>query len=685
MSWPDFTSVQIWVVIAIGASLFSALTSLLGGQRLLIANRLSFPLLGLSAIASIVIGILLLTGAPEFSAELPIGLPWLSWHLRIDPLGGFFFALIGVVLLAVSLYGPGYIREYHRHGQYSLAVLGIGTGLFVAGMQLVVVADDALAFMIAWELMSVSSYILVAFEHLEAANRRAAFLYLLMAQIGAGLILLAFGVLAAFSTGFSFTAMAAAELPGYWSSAAFALALLGFGMKAGLVPMHVWLPEAHPVAPSHISALMSGVMLKVAVYGLIRFVFSLLGDLHWQWGMVLLIFGSVSALYGVLYALMQTDIKRLLAYSSVENVGIIFIGLGLSVLFFASGFPLLGSLGLVAVLYHAINHALFKSLLFLGAGVILQRGHERDLDHMGGLINRMPWTGAFFLIGCISISALPPFNGFVSEWLTFQTALQATSLESGVLRAVVPITAAVLALTGALVAACFVKVFGTAFLGRPRKRRVSHAHEADPLMVAGQGLLAFLCLLLGIFPTTVIVALNGVSISLTGSGLTMAASRGWLWLTPVAPKVASYSAPLVFLGIAIALSVWTIVYLALRRRRQIQPVLRRDPWDSGFGSLNARMQYSATAFAMPFREVFRPLFRIHDESEREMHKNLPTHAVQLRYHIHLEDITWNVVYRQFDRSITWLSRHVTSIQTGHLRHYLAYSFVTLLLLLWLIT
>ncbi len=685
MIWPDFTSVQIWFVLAVGASLLSALTSLLGGQRLQIANRVSFPLLGISAVASIVSGVLVLTGATELAFELPIGLPWLSWHLHIDPLGGFFFALIGTVLLAVSLYGPGYIREYHRHGRYSLAVLGIATGLFVAGMQLVVVADDALSFMIAWELMSVSSYVLVAFEHLEAANRRAAFLYLLMAQIGAGLILLAFGVLAAFATDFSFAALAGAQLPGYWSSIAFTLALLGFGMKAGLVPMHIWLPDAHPAAPSHISALMSGVMLKVAIYGFIRFTFDLLGDLHWQWGVVLLIFGSISALYGVLYALMQHDLKRLLAYSSVENIGIIFIGLGLSVLFFASQLPLLGALGLVAALYHAINHAIFKSLLFLGAGVIVQRGHERNLDHMGGLIRRMPWTGAFFLIGCISISALPPFNGFVSEWLIFQTGLQATSLESGVLRVVVPVTAAILALTGALVAATFVKVYGIAFLGRARKNRVRHAHEGNVLMSVSQGLLTSLCLLLGILPTTMIDTLNGVSISLTGTGLTMVASRGWLWLTPIAPKVASYSAPLVFLGITVTLTVWGIVYLVLRRRRRNRPVLRRDLWDCGFGSINARMQYSATAFVMPFREVFRPLFQIHDASEREMNNSLPTLPAQLRSNIQIDDISWKVFYRQFDRSITWLSRRVTRIQTGQLRHYLAYSFVTLLLLLWVVS
>jgi formate hydrogenlyase subunit 3/multisubunit Na+/H+ antiporter MnhD subunit len=246
-------------------------------------------------------------------------------------------------------------------------------------MLLVVVAADAFSFMVAWELMSVSSYMLVVYEHHNAANRRAGFIYLLMAEVGALAILLGFGVLAGFGDGFSFAAMREASLPLGWASLAFALAVFGFGMKAGLVPLHVWLPEAHPVAPSHISALMSGVMLKVAVYGFIRFSFDLIGEVHWAWGVALLLIASVTALFGVLYALMQHDLKRLLAYSSVENIGIIFIGLGLSLIFLGTGYPLLGTLGLVAALYHTLSHTLFKSLLFLGAGAVLQRSHERDL------------------------------------------------------------------------------------------------------------------------------------------------------------------------------------------------------------------------------------------------------------------------------------------------------------------
>jgi NADH:ubiquinone oxidoreductase subunit 5 (subunit L)/multisubunit Na+/H+ antiporter MnhA subunit len=382
---------------------------------------------------------------------------------------------------------------------------------------------------------------------------------------------------------------------------------------------------------------------------------------------------------------MQHDLKRLLAYHSVENIGIIYIGLGLSLIFFSTGQPTFGVLGLIAALYHTLNHALFKSLLFLGAGAMLSRGHERNLEHMGGLIHRMPWTALFFLIGCLSISALPPFNGFASEWLTFQAALQATSLESGVLRAIIPITAAMLALTGALAAACFVKVYGIAFLGQGRSRRVRHAREASTGMVLAQGLLAGLCLVFGVLPTTTVAALNRISRELTGHGVVAATREGWMWLTPIAPETASYSAPLILLGVLIAVGIWAGIYLFSRRRRRIQPVPRRAPWDCGFGPLNSRMQYSSTAFAMPIRHVFRSMMILHEEKVREMDPNLSTRPVGLRYLFHADDISWHYLYLPIERLIRITAIRVGRIQTGHLRHYLAYSFFTLVLLLWLIT
>ena len=498
-----------------------------------------FILLGLSGLFAVIAGLAVLISNQVITDQIPLGLPWLPWHIRFDCLSGFFFLIIGIGVFAVSLYGPGYVRSY-KENQHPFASLGLFTGLFVAGMLLVLLADDAFMFMIAWELMSVASYFLVAFQHEHAANRRAAFLYLLMAEVGALAIILAFGVLASFSDGFTFDALRESRLSVTWSSIAFVLALLGFGMKAGIAPIHVWLPEAHPVAPSHISALMSGVMLKVAIYGLIRFCFDLLSEVQWQWGVVLIILGTVSALAGILYAMMQPNLKRLLAYSSVENIGIIFMVLGLTMIFMATGHPQLAALGLLAALFHAFNHALFKNLLFLGAGILQHQTHELNIDMMGGLIKKMPQTSLLFLVGCMSISSLPLFNGFVSEWLAFQTALQVDVLDNGVLRSLIPVAAAALALTAALAAACFVKVFGLIFLGQPRSHHSEKAHEVqNKFMLAGPALLAGLCFFIGIFPSTIIYLINNASGQLLGQTLPNNNLLSWLWLAPVSAHQAS--------------------------------------------------------------------------------------------------------------------------------------------------
>ena len=400
----------------------------------------------------------------------------------------------------------------------------------------------------------------------------------------------------------------------------------------------------------------------------------MLGNVHWGWGVAVLAIGSISALAGVLYALMQHDLKRLLAYHSVENIGIIYIGLGLALLFAGTGHPKLAALGLVAALYHTINHALFKGLLFLGAGAVLHSSHQRDLEQMGGLLKRMPWTGLFFLVGCISISALPPFNGFVSEWLTFQTALQAWALENGVLRSLVPLAAAMLALTGALAAACFVKVFGVAFLGQGRGKSVRKAREVSIGMRAGQGLLALMCLALGILPTWVIQGLNGIPSALLGEGLVNASSHGWLWLTPVSADVASYSAPLVLVGLLLA---WGIVAWWWRRR-EVRQVKRCGVWDCGFSTPGPRMQYTASAFGQPIRQVFGLLFHMDEKVERD-------EAGNLRHSLHVGDRAWGLFYEPVARITQEAARRVTRIQTGSVRHYLAWSFVTLLVLLWIIS
>ena len=638
-----------------------------------------FALLGLSGVSAVLAGgRALLTGTVTVDT-LPLGLPWLDWHIRFDALSGFFFLLIGLALIAVSLFGPGYVREF-EHSKHPLSVLGFFTGLFVAGMELVLLADDAFFFVIAWELMSVSSYFLVAFQHEQASSRRAAFLYLLMAVVGAIAIILAYGVLAGFSGGLTFDHFRAVKLTPAWASVAFVLALIGFGMKSGLVPFHAWLPEAHPAAPSHISALMSGVMLKVAVYGFIRFTFDLLDEVYWQWGLLALILGTASAVLGILYAMQQQNLKRLLAYSSVENIGIIFIALGLALIFFSNGQTRLGTLGLVAALMHCLNHALFKSLLFLGAGVILHNTHEQSLENMGGLIHRMPRLSGIFLIGCLSISALPPFNGFVSEWLIFQTALQTGSLDSGVIRSLIPTASAVLALTSALAAGCFVKVYGVAFLGLPRSRHVASCHETShDGMLAGPAMLAVLCVLLGVFPAPVIESLNVVTGQLVGNTLPQVSALGWLWVTPVAREVASYSPFLVLIAIIVSISAcYQLFYLRSGRLES----RRADPWDCGFGGLNAHMQYSSTGFSMPFRRIFEPVFDVEEKIEEQTTGPDGFYTQRLHYQLRVSDLSWAYVYQPVASSVVVLSRWVSRIQTGNIRTYLAYSFFTLLILLW---
>ncbi len=648
-------------------------------QRL---KQLSFLLLGLSGLSASLAGLTVLISHDALRDQIALGLPWLPWHIHFDSLSGLFYLIIGIAVLAVSCYGPGYVDGYDEQ-QDSFAVLGLFTGIFIAGMLMVLLADDAFFFMIAWELMSVSSYFLVAFQHEDAKNRRAAFLYLIMAEVGAIAIILAFGVLASFSSDFSFTfdAFRDAELSPAWASIAFVLALLGFGMKAGLVPIHVWLPEAHPVAPSHISALMSGVMLKVAVYGMVRFCFDLLNQIQWEWGVALLVIGAFSALGGILYAMVQTNLKRLLAYSSVENIGIIFMVLGMSMIFYDQGHPEIASLGLLAALFHAFNHALFKNLLFLGAGVIQHQLHSLNIEAMGGLIKRMPTTSKLFLVACMSISSLPLFNGFVSEWLAFQTALQVDIIDNAVLRSLIPVSAAALALTAALAAACFVNVYGGIYLGAPRSRPAEKAVDIqDRGMLAGLGLLAGLCFFVGIVPGIMIDLLNPVALQLLDQHLPNDTTINWLWLSPVSAQKASYAAPLVLIGASIA----TVICLWYLRRQKTIKVRHADTWDCGFGGLTSRMEYTSTAFSMPFRRIFAKTWRI-DETIDKKAGAIPLQVTDIHYQLHIQDHSWPRIYHPVERGVSRLARLVGKIQTGNIRIYLGYSFVTLIVLLWVVS
>ena len=409
---------------------------------------------------------------------------------------------------AASLYGLGYGR--HEHAPQRVLPF---FPAFLAGMNLVILADDAFSYLLCWEFMSLASWALVLAHHREAGNARAGYVYLVMASFGTLALLLAFGLLAGPAGGYEFAAIRTAPHTDQAAALVLILMLLGAGSKAGLVPLHVWLPLAHPAAPSHVSALMSGVMTKVAIYGFIRVMFDLLGPPTWWASVIVLFLGSITAVMGILYAIMETDLKRLLAYSTIENVGIIFVSLGLALGFQANGLKLAAALAFTAALFHVLNHSLFKSLLFFGAGAVLNATGERDMDKLGGLIHRMPRTSFAMLVGCVAISALPPFNGFVSEWLMFQAVLQSPELPQWALKIMVPAVGAMLALAAALAAACFVKVFGVAFLGRPRSRAAETATEVDRYSLAAMFMLAALCLLAGILPGLVIDALSPITLA----------------------------------------------------------------------------------------------------------------------------------------------------------------------------
>jgi len=659
----------------------AALTPFLSSRETLLIPA-AFSLATIASCAAVLAGFLTVRQGLNSAATIALGLPGLPFNLRLDPLAGFFLVVIGLLSAFVSIYSIGYVRGYL--GKRPVTPLVLFYLLFLAGMLLVVLADDAYFFLLAWELMAAASYFLVMFEDERAENRRAAYLYLVVAHVGAIAILLAFGVMAGLASGFdrfdgyTFDAMRTARLSPGWGTAAFFLAFFGFSAKAGVIPLHVWLPEAHPVAPSNVSALMSGVMLKTAIYGMVRVAFDLIREFPWWWGGIVLALGLLSAVLGVLYALMQHDLKRLLAYHSVENIGIILIGLGLAMVFTSFHFPSLAALALVASLYHTLNHALFKGLLFMGAGAVIHATHERNMEEMGGLIHKLPWTSALFLVGCVSISGLPPFNGFVSEWLTFQAFLLSPELPNPLLKLLVPLGAALLALTGALAAACFVKAFGVTFLGAWRGHRsAEQIREVGFSMRLGMALAAASCLGLGVLPTIVIAWIDNVPERLFGGQIASTAGKfGWLWLTPSSHERASYSGPLVFGGI---LAVVAVTYLLLHVRGAS---IRRAPlWDCGFERITPRMQYTATAFAMPIRRVLGFLFDIREKVELLAPRNHPVMAESLHYRLRIRDRFWYWFYAPLSDGAFWVARRVGKLQQGRIQVYLLYSFVTLIVLL----
>ncbi|KYK45743.1 hydrogenase 4 subunit B [Bradyrhizobium liaoningense] len=659
-------AVALWSVAAL-------LALALAGIVLSTRRRGSIILYGGCLIATSTLCVTALSGLLFFphlapSATLPIGLPWLGAHFRLDALSAFFLVVVNLGGAAASLFALGYFRHEDSPGR----VLPFYPA-YLAAMNVVVLANDAFSFLVAWEFMSLTSWAMVVSHHREAENVRAGYIYLLMASFGTLALLLAFGLLAS-GAGYDFDAIRASHPSAALSGVVVILVLLGAGSKAGLVPLHAWLPLAHPAAPSHVSALMSGVMTKVAVYGFVRIVFDLVPEPVWWWSMVVLLVGGPTATLGVLYALMQRDIKRVLAYSTIENIGIIFTGLGLALAFKAEGLDWVAALAFTAAMLHVFNHALFKSLLFFGAGAVLGATGERDMEKLGGLIHRMPKTAFAMLVGCVAISALPPFNGFVSEWLTFQAILLSPQLPSWGLKLVIPAVGGLLALAAAFAAACFVKLYGISFLGRPRSDVAASAHETDRFSLTAMFALAAFCLIAGILPGLFIDALAPVSKDMVGNIMPHQVGLQWLTIVPIAESRSSYNGLLVFLFAALC---GTTAATAIHRFASDR--LRRAPaWDCGYPDADPAIQYSASSFSQPIRRVFGSvIFGAREIGEMPP----PSSPLPARLQVELHDLIWDGLYAPIAKTIGFATDRINILQFFSIRRYLTLVFVALVVLL----
>jgi len=616
------------------------------------------------------------SGSPT-AIGLPFGNPEFIWAVRLDPMSAYFNVTLAVLAAAVSLYSFGYLRE--MEGRRNLGAFGFFFNLLLLSLALVFSASNAFFFLVAWEVMALSSFFLIAFEHEKEKTRKAGMLFLIMSHAGSGLLLIAFLVLAsaAGSLDFSSFHLLASRMPPLQQGTVFLLFLFGFGVKAGLVPLHIWLPEAHPVAPSNVSALMSGIVIKTGIYGMTRVFFDFYGAPPIWMGTLVLGLGVASALLGVLYALMEHDLKRLLAWHSIENIGIILMGFGAALMFRSLGQPNLAALALIAGLYHTFNHAMFKGLLFLGAGSVVQATHTRNMEKMGGLIRRMPVTALCFLVGAVAISGLPPLNGFVSEWLTYQALLAGFGTTQSLTRLMFPIAGSLLALTAALAAACFVKAFAIPFLALPRGEEAAEAREASLPMRAGMTVLAVGCVVLGLGATWFVRVFDPITQQALGvsasSALVMA--RGWALSPGIAHggtiSTAGIALLFFFAGAAFALP------LAMRWKRRS---VIRPAWDCGLPGLTADNEYTATAFSKPLRMIFSALYRPRREIQAEYEVS-PHYPSAIRFESEIEPTFEKHFYGPLWERIMAAANRMKGIQAGSINLYLAYIFITLILLL----
>ena len=631
--------------------------TILFNRRSIIVQRSMSALILLSLVAGgTVAGVAFWRGA-GVSVDLSRFAPF-AFGFALDRLSAFFLLLICIVAAPAALFSTSYVEEHYEGAKRTWFWLLLPW--FVGSMVMIVTASTAFAFLFGWELMTLVSAGLILLDGDSEKRRHDLFIYLLMMHAGAAAVFACFLLFLPAAPALSFAALRSATLPAGMRTAIFVLALIGFGAKAGLIPLHLWLPRAHPMAPTPVSALMSAVMLKTAVYGFARVVFDFMGGGPAWWGYVLLAAGAVSGVLGVLYAIAENDLKRLLAYSSVENIGIIFLGLGAALVFMAHDSLSWASLALLGALLHALNHALFKSALFLGAGAIGHSTHTLDLEELGGLQNRMPWTGAAFLVACCSIVGLPLFNGFVSEWLTFRSFLAGSSLTTAFATIALPLMAGVLALIGGLAAACFAKVYGVAFLGRPRSLEAEYAREVSLAMRASTGFLALCCIGVGVMPGVILQPLSA-----TAAGLLHGA------VMPAGTEALANSMPWIALAIAVALAGAMAVRGAVRITAT---------WACGAPRLDARMQYTSTAFSKPLRKVFSQVYR----AERTVEVSPTTETyfpTSMTYRSVRTTSYERTLYRPAVDAIVAGAHRLRQLQTGNIQVYLLYIFLALVALL----
>jgi hydrogenase-4 component B len=582
--------------------------------------------------------------------KAPLGSFWMApgvgFSISVDRLSAFFLVIISSVSVAVGIYSAEY-GEHGRHEARKGATASL-MSLFILSMALVVSSSNTLSFLFFWELMSLSSFLLVLSEYETEESRKAGTFYFVMTQLGAAFLFAAFIILHQASG--SFDIRQSQHLGPAATDVVLACLFIGFGMKAGVIPFHKWLPYAHPASPSNVSALMSGVMLKVALYGLIRFMLYVVTP-NLAWSLAILLFGTVTAVLGVIYALKEHDIKRLLAYHSIENIGIILIGFGAFLVFRIHGLYGLALVGLLGALLHCLNHAVFKSLLFMAAGSVVSSAGTRNIEEMGGLLKRMPHTGLLFFVGAASISALPPLNGFVSELMIFQALMQSYMLDDPLVQLLLTFCLAAFALTSALAAACFVKAFGITFLAVPRSEGARKAREVGPLMLAGPGLMAVGCVFLGVFPA--------VLMSWAGFGVPL-------------PDMFAVGAVLAAMYATVFLAVWA----TSSRKTRVS-----ETWGCGIVSQDSRMEYTASGFSEPIMRIFQPIYRTREDGERRFFDRYGSVFMEGRAEIHLVKFFEQYIYMPVASAVWAVSERVARLQNGHLDSYLSYAFVTILALL----